>query len=279
MFPSYNGPSLSSPARHLAVELRSIRESAGLSGDAVAKKLGWSTSKVSRLERARTSLGPPEVQKLLTLYKVAPDKAKQLMALAVRAWAERSDEDADRFWAAEVRAWASAAVPLLLRTEDYHRSVLGSLARIMPVSPGMIRDAVNRNTRWQARLLTEQDPLRVRAVLDESVLRRRYGGLAVMQNQVRRLAALAEQEHVDLRVLPSGSGALAYVSSFAYTVFLPGEDGESAPDEVEADMLTGVWQPDSERDVWLHSLAFELLASNAEPAGDYLKKALEEWET
>jgi transcriptional regulator with XRE-family HTH domain len=51
--------------RRLATELRGIRESKYVSGDAVAAALHWSQSKVSRYERAKTGLPPSEVGRLL----------------------------------------------------------------------------------------------------------------------------------------------------------------------------------------------------------------------
>ncbi|MGA8465775.1 MAG: helix-turn-helix transcriptional regulator, partial [Trebonia sp.] len=44
--------------RRLAAELREIRESRGRSGESVAAALGWSPSKISRYERAKTGLRP-----------------------------------------------------------------------------------------------------------------------------------------------------------------------------------------------------------------------------
>src|SRR5580700_9425236 len=82
--------------RRLAAELRSIRESRGKSGDAVAAALRWSPSKVSRYELARTGLKVPEVEKLLNYYEVAGARRAQLLELARDAaqkgwWEDYSD--------------------------------------------------------------------------------------------------------------------------------------------------------------------------------------------
>src|SRR5258708_21886480 len=68
--------------RRLAAELRILRENANRSGDAVASALGWSPSKISRYERAKTGLRPAEVARLLDYYKVRGDKRAALLALA-----------------------------------------------------------------------------------------------------------------------------------------------------------------------------------------------------
>jgi hypothetical protein len=62
---------LASPAvrrRRLAAELRRLREEADLTGEDVAKSLGWSASKLSRIELARTGIKPDDLSDLLTRY-------------------------------------------------------------------------------------------------------------------------------------------------------------------------------------------------------------------
>src|ERR1700751_1749395 len=68
--------------RRLPTEMRAIREGMGRSGDAVANALQWSPSKISRYERAKTSLPPKEVERLLDYYKVKGERRRMLLALA-----------------------------------------------------------------------------------------------------------------------------------------------------------------------------------------------------
>src|SRR4030088_2675801 len=82
--------------RRLAAELREIRESRGKSGDTVAAALKWSPSKISRYERARTSLQPREVQRLLDYYQITGSRRALLLELAEDAaqkgwWEEFAD--------------------------------------------------------------------------------------------------------------------------------------------------------------------------------------------
>jgi transcriptional regulator with XRE-family HTH domain len=265
-----------SPAgRRLAAELRRIREGTGLNGEQAAKKMGWSPSKVSRQECGESCIRPADVTRLLKLYKVAEGEAGRLSALGARAWDERGLQENDRFSAIELLAWAPLSVPVILRSGDYLRAVLVQLQKITPVSPGMIRDALDRNVLWQARL-RDANPIRVQAVLDESVLLRRVGGSFVMREQVRYLAELAGRENVDLRVLPLSKSGPSHLPSFTFTRF-GGDDDLPVTDEVEVATLADPWHPASERDVWLHYLAFEQLYSAAEPAEDHLKAAMAAW--
>ena len=68
--------------RRLAAELPALRENANRSGNVVTTALGWSPSRISRYERAKTGLRPKEVERLLDYYKVRGDKHAALLALA-----------------------------------------------------------------------------------------------------------------------------------------------------------------------------------------------------
>ena len=62
-------------------ELRRIREQAGLSGSAVARELGWSQSKVSRVETGRFGASIGEVAALLDYYAVAEEVRAEILQL------------------------------------------------------------------------------------------------------------------------------------------------------------------------------------------------------
>ena len=56
--------------RRLAHELRLQRTAAGLHGKDVAAVLGWSPSKVSRIENGRTGITEGDLERLVDLYRV-----------------------------------------------------------------------------------------------------------------------------------------------------------------------------------------------------------------
>jgi transcriptional regulator with XRE-family HTH domain len=69
--------------RHrLGAALRRLREQPAQSTDDVAKSLGWSKSKVSRIETAAVTVTPEDVRALLGLYDVLTDEVEQLVRLA-----------------------------------------------------------------------------------------------------------------------------------------------------------------------------------------------------
>jgi transcriptional regulator with XRE-family HTH domain len=69
--------------RHrLGAALRRLREQPAQSTDDVAKSLGWSKSKVSRIETAAVTVTPEDARALLGLYDVLTDEVEQLVRLA-----------------------------------------------------------------------------------------------------------------------------------------------------------------------------------------------------
>jgi transcriptional regulator with XRE-family HTH domain len=198
--------------RRLAAELRRLRERADLTGDFVADRMGWSASKVSRIENAHTSPRPTEIQNLLALYGIEGTYADELMALAQEAkrkgwWKAYSDAlpgPHARFIGLEAEAaatsiWCPEVVSGLLQAEDYARTVIRTADGT--ASPGEIERRVEARMVRQ-RLLHRDPPFELSAVIDESVLMRRIGSGPVMVRQLNRLLELSQYPHLSLQVLP-----------------------------------------------------------------------------
>jgi transcriptional regulator with XRE-family HTH domain len=259
--------------RRLAAELRSIRESRGKSGDAVAAALKWSASKISRYERARTSLRPKEVERLLDYYQISGRRREILLGLAEDAaqkgwWEEFSDsisEDYQQFIGLEYEAssmsiWHVDVVTGLLQTEAYARHIISSLSRIEPIPPGMIGRIVAVRMRRQQVL--ERDGLQLSVVLDESVLKRRIGDESVMYEQLHRLAREAEKPNVNVQVLPLDAQHSVFGESFV--IFGFAVDGNAITQEVvSTETMKGGFILEAERETYLHRIAFQVLADAA----------------
>src|SRR5579862_6518067 len=199
--------------RRLAAELRRLRERAGLTGDQVAERLGWSGSKISRIETHRIGVKSADLSKLLDLYGVGTSRRDELKALAREsgqaggldsAIAGLPADIADYFYAEEeaqsIWNWDPLVIPGLLQTEEYARAILAGYQAMFRLPPG---DAERRISLRQMRqtLLTRDPPLQLAVVIDESVLHRKFGGNAVMRPQLLRLAEVSELPNVEVRVL------------------------------------------------------------------------------
>ena len=86
-------PSVASPTvlrRQLGAELRRLREVAQRTVSDVAAELGWSESKLSRIETAHTGIRHADLDRLLAAFKVNDKERARLTTLSgqsrQRAW-------------------------------------------------------------------------------------------------------------------------------------------------------------------------------------------------
>ncbi len=288
-------PQTASPTvrrRRLAAELRRLREHANLTGDEVAQRMGWSASKLSRIENAHTAPGSAEIRKLAALYGVKGRAVEDLLTLAKEAagkdwWETYSQTISPAYSAligmeAEARAafsWAPLIVPGLLQTADYAREVTnGFVEGIAPVSPAETRRRVDaRLTRQQ--VLTRDDPLRFFAILDQSVLFRRFGDRNVMQSQIKRLQDLSERANITLRILPLdgphpiGTGAFVLLQ-------LEEVHDVTQRDVVYLEQLTGGSYVEEEEESFTYRRSFDRLSELALDEGksrEMLASAYDSW--
>jgi transcriptional regulator with XRE-family HTH domain len=202
--------------RRLAAELRRLRDQAQLTIEDVAEKLDCSSSKISRIETEHVGVSPKDARELLKLYGVAEDQLEALVQLAREArkkgwWHSYNEVFTGAFVgleaeAASLRAYQALLIPGLLQTEDYMRAVIRA-ARPDATTAQIEKRVKARLARQQ--LLTEADPPRYWAVIDEAVLCRSVGGAQVMADQLRWLSTKAALPHVTIQVLPFSAGAHA----------------------------------------------------------------------
>jgi len=261
--------------RRLAAELRRLRERAGLTGDEVAEHVGWSASKVSRIETAQTAPRDSDIRKLLALYGIGGRDAEELLALAREAagkgwWETYSPTLPPEYSAligmeAEAQSalsWAAQIVPGLFQTDDYALEVTnGYLERIAPVPPRETRRRVEvRLARQQ--VLTRDNPLQLSAVLDESVLYRRFGDRDVMNSQLKKLLELSERDNISLRILPLEGRHPIGTGAFVLLRF--GDVHHvTHQDVVYIENLTGGRYVEEEEEVYRYQRSFDRLSELA----------------
>jgi transcriptional regulator with XRE-family HTH domain len=202
-----------SSARLLGAELRGWRDRRGLTGDAVAGRLRWSPSKVSRGETATTRLiRAADLDKLIVLYRIPPEDADRLRGLreAAADGLDMTGPGQDPR-IAELLIWAPDVFPSAFRTELYARALIRAMRRIRRYTPSEIKAEITADRDLQARLRGDRaadndgDPLPrlpVTCVLDEAVLTRRRGATSVMEGQLGRLEEMARLGGVEIHVLP-----------------------------------------------------------------------------
>jgi transcriptional regulator with XRE-family HTH domain len=207
--------------RRLGMELRALREVAGLNSQQAAAELGCSQSKISRVETGKSPVSVRDVRDLLALYGVADEQQRErLLGLARESrqrgwWAEFGSWLPSGFdtyagmeaAAASVRAYQAQLVHGLLQTEDYATAVLRAL-RLEDTRESIDKLVQFRMAR-QAQLTRPSNPLRLWVILEEEVLKRPVGGAAIMQAQLQHLIEVSEEPTVTVQVLPTARGAHA----------------------------------------------------------------------
>ncbi len=106
--------------------------------------------------------------------------------------------------AAETWTYEAEFIPGLLQTAQYTEVVSHALKPTN--SPEEIARIVRLRAERQRRL-TGEEPLTLRAVINEAAVRRAVGGPEVMRAQLRHLADMATRPNVTVQVLPFSAGA------------------------------------------------------------------------
>ena len=263
-------PSPTVRRKRLTVELRRLREQAGLTCEDVGHRLECSGTRISRMETGRIGARPGDVRELLEIYGVTGAEADSLVQLARDArrkgWWRAYGRALPPWFEAYVGLESDAArlhdfqpsvVPGLLQTEDYARAVLQGAPHAG--CPEDIDQQVALRMRRQA-ILDEPRPPQLQVVLTESVLWVQVGGPAVMRSQLLRLADLASRPDLTIQVLPLRAAAQAQPAGpFTMLEFADPAD----PTVVYLEHLTGSLLLEDEEEVRRYRAVFDHLRAAA----------------
>ncbi|HET9141588.1 helix-turn-helix transcriptional regulator, partial [Actinophytocola sp.] len=198
----------------LGAELRRYREAAGLSGAQLAHDIGWSPTRISRIEAGMVALS--EVDLILYLAFCGTYRRDQSLTALYH--------DAELM----LGHWLSPHGPGLedsVRSLVYHESTaIASVSYEPNVVPGLLQTetyarAMIRRDPWRAEenvefcvrarlerqhLLRRQAAARFTFFLHEHALRLMVGDAAAMHEQLLALMLLDGLPHMEIRVVPAG---------------------------------------------------------------------------
>lgn len=217
-----------SPARiRLAALLRGLREGARMSTYELRDVLGWSQTRVTRMENARgerppkaadvdawaRATGAPEAvrEELSVLLKAAGSESMSWHVSHRGGLAARQREMSTlEHSATEIAHFQPEAIPGLLQSEDYARRTM-DFADV--THKGGIDTAVRERMRRQA--ILREPGHRFDYVLTEGALRWRPGPDPLMAEQFGKLSAAAALPAVTFSVIPFDREArTAYIQGF-----------------------------------------------------------------
>lgn len=195
--------------RKLRAELRRIREEAGRTQKSVAESLGWSTSKVIRIETGAVHVSTSDVMALLHFYGIGDQVlTNELLAITrskEQAWWDEFRSDYDQQFinflgyedsATRIRQFIALVVPGLLQTEEYLTALFTSY---MDESEKVERGV--RVRRRRQRVLTRDDPPQATFIIDEAALHRWVGGAEVMRRQLIHLKEMAQRPNIAIQIV------------------------------------------------------------------------------
>jgi transcriptional regulator with XRE-family HTH domain len=202
----------------LGAALRELRAREGMSGVALAARLAWVQSKISRIETGRQL--PTEGDIAAWTGATGADDAT-VAALHERLRAARAEHTpwrrganhpgqsgTQRYMmdaasdAALIRNFEVGVVPGLLQTADYARARLAENVEFHGAPAGDLEEALL--LRLQRQQVLYDSTKHFQFVIMESVLRVLLCPVDVMRGQLDRLAALIGLRNVELGVIPAG---------------------------------------------------------------------------
>jgi hypothetical protein len=215
--------------------LRRAREAVQpkLTQQAVAERLGCRQAKINKIETTLVRIESPDLEKLIELYKVAPDMAAELRTLAeldqqggpprtkyadtMAAFGILSELEPE---AREICCWHSERIPGPLQSEMY---VLQQHGLSLADSGAITR--VLREWTARTKIFTVPNPPSYRAILSESSFYRVPGGRnsPIVVDQADHLLRLMDaHSQLDLRVLMFDADIHFVDSDFQHLVFAEG---------------------------------------------------------
>ncbi|GLF99259.1 helix-turn-helix domain-containing protein [Streptomyces yaizuensis] len=197
----------------IATRLGLLRREAELTGHELALRCGWSPSKSSRIERAKTPASDADIRAWCTACG-AEDQTDDLIAANRQAehmyvhWQKlhrhgmrRAQEEVVPLYerTRHFRVYCSNVIPGMLQTEAYATALLSSIAAFQGTPDDSVTAAASRIER--SHVLHEGDH-RFALLLEETVLRYRVGDDATMAGQLGYLLAVMALPNVSLGVIP-----------------------------------------------------------------------------
>jgi len=259
--------------RELGKELRRLREKAGMTIQEAAEGLGFSDTKLGRVETGHNSLPRVEdLEKLLDRYGVDDiDDRDSLLtlhrdSLSRDPWLPYRDAMPSGMplyvglesEAQEMRAWQPMYVFGLLQTESYARAQFTVAKPVDETGSAFVENNV-RLRMERKQLITRSDtPVALRVILDESALRRMIGGREVMLEQYDEIAALSARDNVTVQILPQK--LVTYRADINFAIL----DFETPVDPiVQSDIPGTITVSDKPADVWTANRRFNSMRDEA----------------
>ncbi len=247
----------SSPLAFFAAEIKRLRGIAGMTQEQLAKATNFSAGLVAAIETCRRI--PSEdfadgADKALGTDGILSRLQRLVEQTSVLPWF-RDLVDVERR-ATEIRIYETYVIPGLLQTEAYARHTISATRPV--ITAAEIDRAVALRLTRQETLYREDDPPRLWALLDESVLYRVNGTAEEMSAQLQHLILAGEQPNIVVQIIPNAEGSTAAEGRSFILLSLKSEPAVTYLQDIRSARYLRKTE-----DVTQYALAYDHLRSNA----------------
>jgi transcriptional regulator with XRE-family HTH domain len=196
----------------IGVELRRMRERAGMTAAEASRSLGTTQAQISNIEANRFGISAERVRTLAHIYGCTDqplvDALADMAADRTRGWWEEYRDTLPprlldlaemEHHAAALRVTQVINIPGLLQTPEHARALFRQA--VPALRPHEIEYRISHRIKRQAILHREQPPPYT-AIVHEAALRMQFGGREVARAQLKHLTEISEQTGISLRVIP-----------------------------------------------------------------------------
>ncbi|MCK2237420.1 MULTISPECIES: helix-turn-helix transcriptional regulator [unclassified Crossiella] len=204
-----------SKVRHLPAELRALREDRTLTLQKASAAVGFSLTKLQRMETGKRGLHYDDAAKLFAFYQVPEARSERMLALLADlgdpGWWTKFRAKLPEPWRQEIpledeaeviRDYSLGFVPRLLQIPRYADALFADL---QPYLSQRTREVLVGVQTTRQSILNRLD-VRFHFLIDEAALRM-VGSPHVQEEQFRALIAAANRPNVTVQIVPFGAGA------------------------------------------------------------------------
>ncbi|WP_129306356.1 helix-turn-helix transcriptional regulator [Streptomyces sp. L2] len=187
--------------RSFGRQVKILRERAGYTQAALGQLLGYSEAQVAAIEQGRRIARPDTIDKLDQLLDAGGMLIAMKRPVALTRYpaffrdAARIEEEAVEF-----HAYAVLAVPGLLQTEEYAKTMF-TVRRPRRGESEIEQMATARMARHK--IFDRAPAPTLSFVIEESVLQRPYGSVHVLRGQLEHLRLMGENPNLEIQVMPT----------------------------------------------------------------------------
>ena len=199
----------SSPAVRFGAEIARLRGARGWSQVELGRRMGYSNTLVSLIERAKR---PPTRN-----FAVKADQVFETGRAFVELWRQYTSaallEGFAEFAECEarcrrLRTFETGVIPGLFQIPEYTAALAAAAVRRGSITQGQADERVAFLAARQRRVLERAKPPIIHTVMDESCVTRLIGGPMVMMRQLDHVARLAERPNITVQMAPLSLGEL-----------------------------------------------------------------------